>query len=144
MNKVKQFFKQKSIGFYFNLATLIFMIIAVICFSQLIKVSEIMEEQPAAVIALCIVAVLISIAAGYKDWFRALTIAELVFVSATFFLFIGGRVSYLAYYFSGDIMGTGLSPLFILSAVFMVIALVASILAICFKQEKSVSTEINN
>lgn len=137
MNKIKRFFGNKAIGFYFDLATLVFMLLSLCVFSVLAKVSYQIDEKPEAITAFCIVAMVVSVVAGYKDWFRAVTLLNLVFTSAALFTFVYGRVSYVVYYFAGDIMETGLSPLFILCALFLILGLVSSVLAICFKQEKS-------
>ncbi len=137
MQKIKQFIASKGIGFYFSLAAVIVLIIGVACFAVLADVSVEASETPGTVIGLAVAAIVMCLVAGVFDFKRIFSLAALVLVSFMFFNFIGGRVSYLGYYFSGDILGTGLSPLFIASAVFFVLSLVCAICAVCFKQQKN-------
>lgn len=136
MNKLKSFFAGKSIGFYCSIAAVAALIVGLICFGALTGVSEESSENSPLVIGLGIAAAVLCALAAVKDYKRILSLVALVLVSFMFFNFIGGRVSYLAYYFSGDILGTGLSAYFVISAIFFLIALVAGICAVCFKQEK--------
>ena len=135
MQKIKEFFACKGIGFYFSLACLLAVVVGLGCFCSLVNVSQEATEAPATVIGLAVVAMVLCLAAAVYDFKRIFSLAAFVLVSFMFFNFIGGRVSYLAYYFSGDILGTGLSPYFIVSAIFFVISLICAICAVCFKQK---------
>lgn len=50
-----------------------------------------------------------------------LTSISFVLTLVAFFVLLGGRVSYFAFFVSGDIQGTGLSLFFVLAALFLVI-----------------------
>lgn len=138
MQKIKEFFTARGLGFYFSLATIIALVIGLGCFSALAGISQEASESPATVTGLAVAAIVVCLAAALFDFKRIFSLAALVLVSFMLFNFIGGRVSYLAYYFSGDILGTGLSPYFIVSAVFFIVSLVCAICAVCFSQKKSV------
>lgn len=137
MDAIKNFFKKKYLGFWFTIASFVLLILSIILFALLSSSSEVIDETPSTIFALLGVAAAVSLVVGYKDFFHAVSIIQLLFVSVVTFLFIYGRVSYLAYYFSGDIMGTGLSVWFIVTFILLLATLVSSILAICFKQEKN-------
>ena len=100
-------------------------LLGVICFAALISGSFESTETPAAVIGMAIAcALLCTICFVWKDMFHALSVAAFFTSLGTLGAFIAGRVSYLAFYLSGDVMGTGLSPLFILSAILFVLTVV--------------------
>lgn len=141
MRTVKNFFARKSLGFYFTAATLLCSLLGLIFFKCLTNVSFESTETPVKVIVLAVVVIVLCLATGFKDYFKALSLATLVLSMVTLCSFVTGRVSYFAFYISGDVMDTGLSPFFVLTAVFLLLAVVTSVLAMCFKQEKIIIKE---
>ena len=88
------------------------------------------SEQPAKVIVLSAVCALLAAAAGIRNLFHVPGAAAFALAVLTFFTFISGRVSYLAFYFSGDAMATGFSPMFAVTAVLMLAGVVVSAIAL--------------
>lgn len=136
MEKVKTFFRSKGLGYWFTLGTTVFLFLSLLAFILLFRESTVIEERPAAVIALISIAIVISLAVGFKDYYNILSIVLFAVTIASFFLFIYGRVSYLAYYFSGDIQGTGLSIWCVISFITLLFSTVSSILGLCFRHTK--------
>lgn len=136
LQKIKRFFGAKSAGFYCSLAALVLLVVGVIVFSALANVSVEATETPSVVIAMAVVAIVLCAFTAFRDYFKIPSLLAFIFSLVTFASFIKGRVSYVAFYFSGDVMDTGLSPLFVVSFILMLLAVIASAMAICFKQEK--------
>lgn len=136
MERIKEFLKTKSIGFYFLLATVLLLLLGLIFFSVLFNVSVEGDEQPALILTLTILSILLLLLSAYKDFFHVPSLIAFVLTTIVLFVFITGRVSYLAYYFTGDIQGTGLSPFFILSFVFFLLAYVGTICSVVLKKTK--------
>lgn len=105
-------------------------LLGIICFAVLITSSFESTETPAAVIGTAVACTLLSaLCFFWKDLFHALSTAAFFTSLGALSSFTAGRVSYLAFYFSGDVMGTGLSPLFFLSAIFFGLAVIFSALS---------------
>ncbi len=136
MNIIVDFIKKKALGFWFAIASVVLLFVGVICFGALTNVSFELDENPALIITFCVLAMVLLLVACWRDFFKALSLVAVMFVSIVLFAFISGRVSYLAYYFSGDILGTGLSPLFVVSLVCFVLAFITTICTVCIKIEK--------
>lgn len=141
MRIVKNFLAKKAPGFYFTAATLLCSLLGLIFFICLTNVSFESTEAPATVIVLAVVVMVLCLVTGVKDCFKVPSLATLVLAMVTLCTFITGRVSYFAFYISGDVMDTGLSPFFVLTAVFLLLAVVTSVMAMCFKQEKIINKE---
>lgn len=139
VDKIKSFFGDKSIGFYCSLTAALCLLLGVIFFAALTGVSEEATESPATVIAFAVVGLLLCLLTAVKDIFKLPSLVAMTFAFMTFGAFIKGRISYLAFYFSGDVMNTGLSPLFILSFIFILLAAIASCMAVFLNQEKNKS-----
>lgn len=133
----KTFLQKKAIGFYATVLTFLCLLAGLISFIVLIQGPVEADENPTMVIVLAIAAMALCLVAAYRDLFKVPTLAAFVCTVALTFFYIRGRVSYLAYYFSGDVMGTGLSPMFIVGAVCFITALAASACGMCMEQEKS-------
>lgn len=113
-----------------SLCALATSLLGIACFAALISGSFESTETPAAVIGTAAACALLSaVCFFWKDLFHALSAASFFASLGALGAFTAGRVSYLAFYFSGDVMGTGLSPLFILSAVFFVLAVIFAALS---------------
>ena len=136
MNKVKNFLAKKGIGFWFDIVVVLLGIAAVVCFCRLTAVSEELDEKPIAVVVLTATTALAMAVAAYKDWFGVPSLVAMVLSAFALFAFVGGRVSYLVFYLTGDINQTGLSAWFVATTVLLVSMLVACICAMCSKQEK--------
>lgn len=136
MNKVKNFLAKKGIGFWFDIVVVLLGIAAVVCFFQLTAVSEELDENPIVVVVLTMITVFSMAVAAYKDWFGVPSLVAMVLSSFALFAFVGGRVSYVVFYLTGDINQTGLSAWFVATTVLLVSMLVACICAMCSKQER--------
>ena len=66
----------------------------------------------------------------FGDFFYVVRPAMFCFTTLAFFNAIEGRVSYLAFYFTGDAMNTGLSLFLILWAIFFILLLVYEVMLI--------------
>lgn len=135
---VRKFIQNKEIGFYLIAIEFLCTLVGVISFITLIKVSNESSEKPLMVITLATVTLALTLIAGYHDFFKVFTLATFVITTVTFFTFILGRVSYIAFLVSGDILGTGLSPFFVISTICYLASVVLSAMAMCFPQEKFV------
>lgn len=121
----KMSLKERVTSSWASLGALGASLLGIICFAILVSSSFESTETPAAVIGMaCACALLGAVCFFWKDLFHALSIAAFFTSLGALGSFVAGRVSYLAFYLSGDVMGTGLSPLFILSAVFFVLAVI--------------------
>lgn len=117
--------KERAASNWASLGALGVSLLGIICFAALSSGSFESTETPAAVIGMAAAcALLAAVCFFWKDLFHALSIAAFFTSLGALGSFVAGRVSYLAFYLSGDVMGTGLSPLFILSAVFFVLAVI--------------------
>lgn len=87
-------------------------------------------EMPAVVITFSVLTAIIAVVAMYKNWFHAVNLVAFVSSVITLFVMIAGRVSYLAFYFSGDAMATGLSPMLIIALIFALLTVIAAAVAI--------------
>ncbi|MDE6589311.1 MAG: hypothetical protein K2K53_02960, partial [Oscillospiraceae bacterium] len=81
-------------------------------------------------------AILFDLIASYKDYAKVPSIVAYAATTALFFSLIEGRVSYLAFYFSGDVLNTGLSPYLVASLVLFLLAMICTLFAVICKQEK--------
>ena len=137
MNKVVAFLKSKTFGEWASVATALLTVFGLIFYACLISVSFETTEAPAAVIVLGIVTIALAAVAFFKDFFQVVTIAECAAAFITFSLFVKGRVSYFAFYITGDVMDTGLSPFFVIAAGFFVLAMVSAVIAFCLSKNKN-------
>lgn len=133
---VKKLLKNKSTGFYCSLAAVICTLAGLIVFINLKTVSVESTETPGAVIALSAVTMALCVVTAFKDMLKIPSLLSFTLSMITFAVFLKGRVSYLAFYFSGDVMNTGLSPLFIVSCAAFLLSVVFAAMAVCLKQEK--------
>lgn len=142
MNVKKFFAERNNLRCYLLIATFACLIAGMICFAVLSGSNQQTDEQPEIIYAFTALALAACIAAGYKDWFGALSLAIMLFTSVAFFIFIAGRASYLAYYFSGDVMGTGLAASFVIGVIFYLAAFVLSVLSVCFYRQNAKNKKI--
>lgn len=117
-------------------------LLGIICFAALTAGSFESTETPAAVIGTAAACTLLgALCFFWKDLFHALSTAAFFASLGALSSFTAGRVSYLAFYFSGDVMGTGLSPLFFLSAIFFGLAVIFSALSMAQPFDKKGNTK---
>lgn len=133
---MKGLLSKKAPGFYVTLLTLILAIAGMIFFNLLSSTAVEQSETPALVFAASAATAVLCIVAAVKDFFKVPSWAAFVAATIAFFVFVSGRVSYVAFYLSGDVMGTGLSAYFIPSAVCFLLMMVFAAAAMCLKQEK--------
>lgn len=133
---MKEFFAKKGKGYLFSLAGLALTAIGLIFFRMLTAVSVEQSERPALVIGLAFCTIFFHLIATYKDYAKVPSIAAYATATALFFSLIEGRVSYLAFYFSGDVLNTGLSPYLVSALVLFLLAMVCALFAVLCKQEK--------
>ena len=133
---MKEFFSKKGKGYLFSLAAILSTAVGLIFFRMLTSVSVEQSERPALVIALAFGAILFDLIATYKDYAKVPSIAAYALTTALFFSLLEGRVSYLAFYFSGDVLDTGLSPYLVIAFILFLLAVVFTLLAVVCKQEK--------
>ncbi len=133
---MKQFLKNKEKGFYCSAAAIVLLAIGLVFYRMLTAVSFETTERPVLVILTAFGAILFSLIASYKDFGKVPSILSYAAATLAFFLLLEGRASYLAFYFSGDVMDTGLSPYMVGSFVCFLIAMVAALFAVIFEEDK--------
>ena len=133
---MKEFFTKKGKGYLFSLAALLFTVIGLIFFRILTTVSVELSERPVLIIGLAFGAIFLDLIATYKDYAKVPSIAAYAVTTALFFSLIEGRVSYLAFYFSGDVMNTGLSPYLVAALILFLLAMICTLFAVICKQEE--------
>lgn len=92
-------------------------------------------ETPEMVIAFTLLAAAVAVVASYKNWFHVVNLASFVLAVVALFVMLAGRISYLAFYFSGDAMATGLSPMLVAAVIFALLTVVATATAIFVEKE---------
>lgn len=123
--------KERLSSNWASAAALVLSLLGAIFYALLVSASFESTESPAIVLGLtCAAAVLSAVCLLWKDLFHALSTAAFFTALGALGAFVAGRVSYLAFYLSGDVMNTGLSPFFLLSAVLLVLAVLFTALAI--------------
>ncbi|MCX4313566.1 MAG: hypothetical protein OSJ83_06900 [Clostridia bacterium] len=94
-------------------------------------------ENIGGIILLLFFALAANTACIFIDYFKAFSIVSFILSVVSFCVILGGRISYLAFFFSGDVMGTGLSLFLILALLFVLGAVAGSVLAVCGKNDSS-------
>lgn len=122
---------------YLAIMVLILAIVALISFCLLFTSDTQVDEKPALVIGLTIGAIVSMGMVPCWDVFRLPSMVSMICLFFAFFSFIGGRISYLGYYFTGDILGTGLSPWFVVGAVCYILSLVFAIWIFVMHERKA-------
>ena len=95
------------------------------------------SEQPVMVIIFAVLSVVIMAFAAFTNIFHIPNIAGFVMTMATFFTCVAGRVSYVAFYLSGDAMATGFTALLPVTLAFMLASLIVGIVAIFMEKSHS-------
>lgn len=91
-------------------------------------------ENVLAACLLLIACLAVNIVCVFWDFGKIVSLAAFVLSVVSFFYILAGRISYLAFFMSGDVMGTGLSLFLILALVFMLGAIAADVVAMCAKK----------
>lgn len=131
-----EWIKKKNLGFYFETGNVLCMILGLILFISMISTTNETTDKTVLVLLIGIISIVCGSICLYKDFFKSMSLISFIASTITLFAFICGRVSYVAFYLSGDVMGTGLSPLFVLSFVFLLMSFICSIVGMTLKQEK--------
>ncbi|MNW40668.1 Exo-alpha-(1-_6)-L-arabinopyranosidase [compost metagenome] len=119
-----------------NIATFLSTLIGLLSYIMLIRTSFESTEVPMYVIIAAVIVLLSSVVGFVKNLYNIPIIMAFVASAVTLFQFFAGRISYLSFYFSGDVMGTGLSNYFIITAIFFFIAIVTSTLGLIGKKNR--------
>lgn len=133
---MKQFFAKKEKGFWFSLLAVVLFAAGLVFYRMLTSVSFETTERPVLVILFAFGAILMSLIAAYKDWSKVPSILAYAAATVAFFTLLEGRTSYLAFYFSGDVMNTGLSPCMTGSFVCFLLGMLAALFAVIFEEDK--------
>lgn len=134
MNKILALFwkdKRSKVSFSAGVLSLLAVISFVIMW---LTTSYEAAETPEIVIVCTLLAAAVAVVSSYQNWFHAVSLAAFVLSVVSLFVMLAGRLSYLAFYFSGDAMATGLSPMLVAAVVFALLAVIANALAI-FSEE---------
>lgn len=137
---MKDFLAGKKKGYVCSVAALVLTIIGLEFFRMLTAVSAMYAEQPIIVVLAAFAAILFHLIASYKDYGKVPSIAAYAASTVAFFTLLGDRASYLAFYFSGDILGTGLSPFLVVAFVCFLAAMVLALLAVVLEGDKEHQT----
>ncbi len=87
-------------------------------------------EKPVVVITVALLAAVTALIGAYKNFFHVVNLASFILSVVALLVMVSGRVSYLAFYFSGDAMATGLSPMLVAAFVCALLAMIADAAAI--------------
>ena len=134
---MKQFLETKEKGFFCSAAAVIFFAAGLVFYRMLTAVSFETTERPLLVTLFTFAAILFSMIASYKDFGKVPSILAYAASTVAFFTMIEGRGSYLAFYFSGDVMNTGLSPYMIVTFVCYLLATLCALFAVIFEEDKA-------
>lgn len=134
---MKEFLNRKEKGYFCSVAALIFTTLGLIFFRMLTEVSVEQSERPVLVVAFAFAAILFDLIASYKDYGKVPSIAAYALSTLALFTLLEGRVSYLAFYFSGDVMDTGLSPYLVIAFLCFLTATILSLLTVVFEEDKA-------
>ena len=110
-----------------SLFTLVFSILSVLFFQVLTAASFESTENVPLVTGLMVAAIVLCALTCWKDLFHIPSLLTFTALAASTAAFAAGRASYLAFFLSGDVMNTGLSPFFLLACATLILALVLSI-----------------
>lgn len=91
-------------------------------------------ENVTAVCLLLIACLAVNVVSIFWDYGRIVSLVAFVLSVVSFFYMLAGRISYLAFFMSGDVMGTGLSLFLILAVIFMLGVIAADVVAMCAKK----------
>ncbi len=127
----------KGKGFILSLGTLIPAILSLVFFRMLTASSFESTENVPLVTGLLTGAIVLCALTTWKDVFHVPSLLTFAALSAATAAFAAGRASYVAFYLSGDVMNTGLSPLFLATCVLLVLSLALSIAALSASQAKN-------
>ena len=133
---MKQFLEKKEKGFWCSAAAIVLFAVGLVFYRMLTAVSFETTERPVLVILFAFAAILFSLIASYKDYGKLPSILAYADATVTFFTLLEGRASYLAFYFTGDVMHTGLSPYMIGSFVCFLLGMLAALFAVIFEEDK--------
>ena len=133
---MKQFLAKKEKGFFCSAASIVLFAIGLVFYRMLTAVSFETTERPIVVILAAFAAILFSLIASYKDFGKVPSILAYAASTVAFFTLLEGRASYLAFYFSGDVMNTGLSPYMIAAFVCFLCGMLAALFAVIFEEDK--------
>ena len=137
---MKEFLKRKEKGYFCSVTALILTALGLIFFRMLTEVSVEQSERPILVVAFAFAAILFDLIASYKDYGKVPSIAAYALSTLAFFTLLEGRVSYLAFYFSGDVMDTGLSLYLVIAFLCFLAAMALSLLTVVFEEDKAGTT----
>lgn len=117
-------------------------LIAMACFMLMNAYSPESGENVGGVMLLLFFALAVNAVCIFIDYFKIISLASFVMSLVSFCMILSGRISYLAFFFSGDVMGTGLSLFLILALLLMILAIAGGIVAVCSpsKPQKEVQT----
>ena len=125
-----------------SLAVFVCSIIAVVDFGLLRAVSVESSENAALVVTAFVFCILVSGLSCVFDWHKIASLAAFVLSVISLCALFKGRISYLAFFFSGDILGTGLSWYLLLAAIFAFAAVICSAVKVCMKPTHELFKEI--
>ena len=101
---MKAFLAEKGKGFYATMTTAVCLLAGILCFVVLLQGPVEADENPALVICLAVAALVLCLVSAYKDFFKLPTLAAFICTTIAAIFYLRGRVSYLAYYFTGDVL----------------------------------------
>ena len=133
---MKQFLEKKEKGFFCSAASIVLFAIGLVFYRMLTAVSFETTERPIIVVLAAFAAILFSLIASYKDFGKVPSILAYAASTVAFFTLLEGRASYLAFFFAGDVMNTGLSPYMIVAFICFLLGMAAALLAVIFEEDK--------
>jgi hypothetical protein len=133
---MKQFLEKKEKGFFCSAVSVVLFAIGLVFYRMLTAVSFETTERPLTVVLFTFGTILFSLIASYKDFGKVPSIAAYALATVAFFALLEGRASYLAFFFAGDVMNTGLSSYMVIAITCYFLGMVAALLAVIFEEDK--------
>ena len=124
-----------------SLAALVCSIIALADFFLLRAVSVESSESVGLVVTMFVLSILVTGLCCVFDWNRVVSLAASALSIISLCALFRGRISYLAFFFSGNILGTGLSWYLLLAAIFATAAVVCNLVKACLRPTHSLFKE---
>ncbi len=123
MDKIKEFLSKKSLGFYFVVAAILFLLLSMIC---AIVTGAQESDLTAGIVIMYIIAILAAGVAIYKDFFGIELLASCVFAGAGYMMLLVPRLNMIGLILNG-VVEQEISSGLIAALVFLVLAMICNI-----------------
>lgn len=135
MDKIREFFAKKSIGFYVTIGSIVCAIVGFVLYLVTMKLQE---NMFASIVVISIIGILCGMVVCYKDFFRAVSIVSVMLYLLAAALFLVTQIDNIGYAITDTNIGDGIMPTFVAGMIMYGISVVAGVVAACLRQEKPI------